>query len=152
MKNISKIALFLDIDGVLNQYNIDSRKYKLKKHQDYNMKPYKKKILKLTKLIKRYNIHVYIFSAWRQKELEEYLPFKIYGDTRKWAENVIEISKEYKHNLIIDDEIQYKTRIFGHERIPLPENIILHKPYYEFGLINKDFRKLEHILENLIKL
>jgi hypothetical protein len=150
MKNISKIALFLDIDGVLNQYNIDSRKYRYKKSYNHTFEPFKKKILKLAKLVKKYNIHVYIFSAWTQKELEEYLPFKIYGDTRKWAENVIEISKEYKHNLIIDDEIQYQKRIFGHERISLPENIILHKPYYDLGLINKDFRKLEHILENFI--
>ena len=150
MKNTSRVALFLDIDGVLNQYNIDSRKYRDKKSYEHTFEPFKKKILKLTKLVKRYNIHVYIFSAWTLKELEEYLPFKIYGDTRKWAENVIEISKEYKHNLIIDDEIRYQTRIFGHERIYLPENIILHKPYYELGLISKDFRKLEHILENLI--
>src|SRR5574344_1803919 len=98
MNNInSKICLFLDIDGVMNQYRRCERIRRCRsKKIDWSkcFDPFPKKVQRLSKLIKEFNIDVYIFSAWTQKELEGFFPFKIAGDTCKNINIVNKISKE----------------------------------------------------------
>lgn len=152
----NKICLFLDIDGVLNQYRISERVRRYKKHTKNNFSnetnefnPYPKKVQRLTKLVKKYNIDVYIFSSWSQEKLKNYLPFEIKGDTGKYATSVENIMKNYKHSLLIDDELN--GNIYGHERVPIPDNLITHQPNWNFGLVLKDFQKIEKILNKMLK-
>lgn len=144
--NGKNIALFLDVDGVLNQYRVSERIKRFKIGYDYTFQPFSKKVLRLAKLVNKYNLDVYLFSAWTIDDLQRYLPFKIKGDTRKWACNVNDISKEYKHSILIDDEVQGLFNNVG-ERYDLDSTIITYQPNYNFGLVLKDFKNIERILK-----
>jgi len=159
-EKIKKIAMFLDVDGVLNQYNINERKrrnkiYK-KSNYDINKKvfaPFNKKILRLYKLIKKYDIEVYLFSAWTKEELEYYLPnkFKLYfkEDTYKYISNMNKIAMNYENSLLIDDEASsIKEKGLKGEKCNIYKNIMMYQPDGNYGLIKKDFRNLEKILAN----
>jgi hypothetical protein len=154
MKNI---VLFLDVDGVLNQYDRHERirRHKLHKKADFSMEtdsfnPFIKKVLRLTKLVKKYKIDVYVFSAWTAKNLQPHLPFKLTGDSNKWISTMNEISAEYKHAIVIDDEISViSDRGCKGEDIKIDSNIITFQPYYQFGLVKKDFVKLDYIFQNM---
>ena len=147
---MSKIAMFLDVDGVLNQYRISERKRRMRTMGYANtFEPFPKKIIKLAKLIKKYNIDVYVFSAWTIKDLQPHLPFILKGDTNKYAENVINIMKEYKYSILIDDELS--SGLFGHERTTIPQNLLTYQPNYNYGLIQKDFKKINNLLKGLNK-
>jgi len=157
MKNI---VLFLDVDGVLNQYNHHERirRYKIHRLNNFSTKtdtfnPFKKKVLRLSKLVKKYNIDVYVFSAWTIKKLQIHLPFKLIKDTHKWACNVNSISKNYRFSVLIDDEVSSfinKKEIEEYEkgRYILDKNIITYQPNYKFGLVKKDFIKLDRLFKS----
>ena len=141
------IAIFLDIDGVLNQYNINERKRRTRtKGFDRAFDPFKKKVLRLAKLVKKYDIHIYIYSAWTQEDLEVFLPFKIYGDTYKQIERVNEISKNYDYNILIDDEITHIQDLGL-----LKSRVILYGVNYQYGLIKDDFIRLNNIINTIRK-
>jgi len=152
-----KIAIYLDVDGVLNQYDHHERirRYKIHKKAKFSSKtdvfnPFQKKVLRLYKLIKKYNVDTYVFSAWTLKDLQLHVPFKLLGDTCKWANQVNEISKNYSFNLLIDDEvssfINREEKDYEKGRYKLNKNIITYQPHYNFGLVKKDFKNLERIL------
>jgi len=151
---MNKIAVYLDVDGVLNQYNTNQRIYRKKKHGWGGiMNPFPKKILRLNKLIKKYNIDVYLFSAWTIDDLQPFLPFSIKEDTNKMAKNINRISKNYDFNLVIDDEISAiinrpEIKSYDIGRYKLDSNIKTYQPNLEFGLVKKDFRNLERILND----
>jgi hypothetical protein len=154
---MNNIVLFLDIDGVLNQYNIHERirRYKIHKKDNFSKKtdvfnPFPKKVLKLFKLIKKYNIDIYVFSAWTQEDLETHLPFELKGDTGKLIKNLNEISKTYKYSILIDDELFAIEKIgVKGQNIRLNKNLIKYQPNLKYGLVNKDFIKLEKIFKKL---
>jgi len=138
---MNKIAIYLDVDGVLNQYDSNQRIYRKKKHGWGGiMDPFPKKVLRLNKLIKKYNIDVYLFSAWHTEELQPHVPFKIKGELYK-LDKLFEIMKvDYDLNILIDDEAD-------HYNVPKDFKII--QPYYEYGLVKKDFRNLERIINGI---
>ena len=150
MKNI---VLFLDVDGVLNQYDNHERmkRYKISEKDGFSeetdeFNPYQKKVKRLAKLVKTFNIDVYVFSAWTEGNLQPHLPFKLKGDTGKWIKNVNKIAEDYKYSILIDDEISailLNGTNCSEER--LNENILTYQPYFNHGLVSKDFRKLEKI-------
>ena len=145
---MNKIVLFLDIDGVLNQYRICERIKRNKRVGWSNaFNPFPKKVKRLAKLIKKYNLDVYVFSAWTQNKLQQHLPFKLKGDTGKYAVRVEEIIKKYDKALLIDDELI--NNLYGHERKEIPENLNTYQPNYNFGLVLKDFKKIDNILKQL---
>ena len=146
--NEKNIALFLDVDGVLNQYRASERRRRFKISYNYTFQPFHKKVLRLSKLVKKYNLDVYLFSAWTIEDLQIHLPFKIKGDTRKWACNVNDISKKYKHSILIDDEVSGFINKTG-ERYDLDSAIITYQPNYNFGLVLKDFKNIERILKEI---
>jgi len=149
---MKKIALFLDVDGVLNQYRRSERIRRHRIDYDFCFAPFKKKVARLTKLVKKYNIDVYVFSAWTEENLQSHLPFKLSGDTLKWIKNVNKQAEEYEHSLLIDDEISPKMgkeNGYGGEQVVLTENIITYKPHNNFGLVLKDFKKIDRILKEL---
>ena len=130
-------------------YRNDEIKRKYEKFKkgllDYNyiLRPYPKKIERLNKIIQKYNLDVYIFSAWTQEELENIYPFKISGDTNKNTKKVIEILSNYDIAIMIDDEVSYYKNDF----ICIEEKISFLQPYYEEGMVLKDFKKLENIIK-----
>lgn len=149
------IALFLDVDGVLNQYLISERKrrYKIHKRNTYSKEtdvfnPFQKKVLRLAKLVKKYKIDVYVFSAWTIEDIQPHLPFKLKGDVRKRAERVANIMNKYDKCILIDDELS--GDIFGIERVPIPKEIITYQPDWKYGLVLRDFKKIEKIIEELV--
>jgi len=144
-----KIVLFLDVDGVLNQYRRSERIRRHKIDYDFCFAPFKKKVKRLAKLVKRYDLDVHVFSAWREKDLQPHLPFKLCGDTLKWVENVHEVSKEYKHSILIDDEVTHYRKA-GKDNEMLNDNIITYQPHYLYGLVLKDFQKLDKIIKKAI--
>ena len=144
-------AIFLDVDGVLNQYNHHERKRRHRIHKASGFKeeldtfnPAKKKIQKLASIVKRHSVDVYIFSAWSSERLQPFLPFTLKGDTIKRMTNVIDLMTQYKQNILIEDE--YKTELFGKDRLPLPKGLTLMKVNGDFGMIKKDFVKLNNFL------
>lgn len=142
-----KICLFLDVDGVLNQYRISERirrcqNSKIGRSKCFN--PYPKKVKRLSSIINKYNIDVYIFSAWRKEELEKLVHFKLLGDTRKSIEAVNSIAKSYDYSILIDDEYSALIKRYG-----TPEVDKFFQPNYEFGLCKKDFRLLKLYLKGL---
>jgi len=144
-------ALFLDVDGVLNQYDNAQRKQLYRKYvrSKFDPKfdvfnPYSKKVFRLSKLIKKYNFDVFLFSAWTIRDLQPFVPFEILSDTRKSSESVIEIMAEYDNALLIDDELS--SGLFGYERSQIPSNLITYQPNYKYGLVLRDFKKLEYVL------
>jgi len=154
---LKNIVLFLDVDGVLNQYDHHERirRHKLHKKAGFSMEtdsfnPFIKKVLRLTKLVKKYNIDVYVFSAWTAKNLQPHLPFKLTGDSNKWISNMNEIAEEYKHAIVIDDEISViSEKGCKGEDVRIDKNIITYQPYYKLGLVKKDFNNLNHIFKNM---
>lgn len=135
-----KIAIFLDVDGVLNQYRISERKRRLKtKGKNKIFDPFPKKIKRISKYVTKYNIDVHLFSAWSKEKLMNFLPFNIIEDTRKSEDKINEISRKYKLSIIIDDEISHYKNINA--------NIIKIQPDYIFGFIKKD----ELILKKILK-
>lgn len=155
---MNKIALFLDVDGVLNQYRVSERlkRHKIYKKSGFDKKydcfnPFRKKVLKLSKLIKKYNMDVYIFSAWTKEDLVQYLPFEIKGDTRKWISNVNKVSERYTNCLLIDDEISIiLERGCKGEILNFNSNIKMYQPNWEFGLVKKDFKKIDKIMKGMM--
>lgn len=143
-----KTVLFLEIDGVLNQYRncervrrCHSKKIGRSKHFD----PYPKKVLRLSKLVRKYNIDVFVFSAWTKSRLEKFLPFDLVGDTRKNISKLNDIAKGYERSILIEDEVRgdlYKGYTFEVDKIILP--------HYKFGLVLKDFKVLERYLKDRI--
>jgi len=147
----NKSVIILDIDGVLNQYNHHERKRRHKIHKASGFKdsldtfnPAKKKILKLSAIVKRYNVDVYVFNAWSLERLQLFLPFTLKGDTIKLMSNVIDIMVDYDRNILIEDE--YKPELFGKDRLPLPKGLILMKINDDFGMAKKDYTKLDRLL------
>jgi hypothetical protein len=155
---MNNIAIYLDVDGVLNQYDVHERlrRHKIHKRNKFSKEtdtfnPFGKKVLRLYNLIKKYQIDVYVFSAWRLEDLQPHLPFKLMGDTRKWANQVNEISKNYTFNLLIDDEVSSfinrpENTQWELGRYKLNKNILTYQPNYNFGLVKKDFKTLKRIL------
>lgn len=149
-----KGVLFLDVDGVLNQYRHCERKKRYHRYlksdtiTNDGFDPYPKKVMRLAKLVKKYNLDVYVFSAWTDENLQPHLPFKLSGDTGKWAKNVHEIAKDYDYSLLIDDEI-HSNRIIGKERMGLDDSIVSYQPNWWYGLVLKDFKKIDKILKDL---
>lgn len=152
-------ALFLDVDGVLNQYNIHERKrrYKIDKQSTFN--PFRKKVLRLSKLIKKFNLDVYVFSAWTLEDVLPHFPKEVHkffkGDTKKWISRMNEISKQYRYSVVIDDELSsYNSKFLEtgkslkDEEVQINSNIIQYQPYYEFGLVKEDFIKIKGILND----
>ena len=152
-----KIALFLDVDGVLNQYRISERIKRYKKHERKGFSeetdcfnPFQKKVLRLNKLIKKYKIDVIVFSAWTEKDLQSHLPFNLKGDASKWISDVNFYAKQYDKCLLIDDEISsILERGCKGEKIKFENNIIFYQPNSDFGLVLKDFKKIENILKGI---
>lgn len=143
---MSKIVLFLDVDGVLNQYDRQARIRRTRTHGFHKaFNPFDKKVLRLARLVKKYNIDVYVFSAWTQENLQEFLPFSLKGDTNKYAETVLTVMKEYDKCILIDDELS--SGLFGHERMVIPKGLITVQPNYDVGMVLQDFKKLEQILK-----
>jgi hypothetical protein len=147
-----KSAIYLDVDGVLNQYNYHERKKRHLVHKASGFKdefdpfnPYLKKIQKLSSIVKRYDVDVYLFSAWSLEKLQPFIPFKLKGDTNKIMSNVIDIMPLYTQNILIEDE--YKMELFGKDRLALPKGLSILKINGEVGMINKDFNKLRSKLE-----
>ena len=141
-----KICLFLDVDGVLNQYRITERiRRNRTKGFNRSFDPFPKKVQRLTKLIQDYDIDVYLFSAWTEKKLSPFITFDIKGDTRKKINLVNEISKGYDHAIIIDDEVSvFKKEPYG----VLDPDIKQFQPNYEYGLITEDFKRIkQHLSE-----
>ena len=142
---MNKIVLFLDIDGVLNQYRncerirrCHSKKIGWSKCFD----PYPKKVLRLARLIKKYNIDVFVFSAWTKSNLEKFLPFNLVGDTRKNISKLNDIAKSYGRSILIEDEVKgYLNKGYPFE----VDKVII--PHYNFGLVLKDFNILERYLK-----
>jgi len=150
---MTKNVLFLDIDGVLNQYRICERIKRYKKHEcdNYSDKtnefnPYPKKVQRLAKLVKKYNLDVYVFSAWTKENLQPFLPFELKGDTGKYASSVQEISENYDVYLLIDDEL---NGVYGHERVKIPDTLLTYQPNWNFGLVLKDFQKIDKLLKKV---
>lgn len=142
-----KICIFLDVDGVLNQYRISER-IRRNRTKGFNkaFTPFPKKVQRLSKLINQYNIDVYLFSAWTEKKLSPHVPFTIKGDTRKDVNRVNEIAKEYMHSIIIDDEVS----VFNKEEYGiLDSSIIQVQPHYNYGLVSKDFKKIKVLLREI---
>jgi len=151
---MNRSAIFLDVDGVLNQYNHHERKRRHKIHKASGFKeeldtfnPSKKKILQLSALVKRYNVDVYTFSAWSSERLQPFIPFILKGDTIKRMTNVMELMSNYSKNILIEDE--YKTELFGKDRLPLPKGLTLMKINGEFGMIKSDYSKLNRLLKGV---
>ena len=148
------IVLFLDVDGILNQYDISSR-IRRKRTKGYSniFNPFKKKVQRLSKLVKKYNMDVYLFSAWTEDKLKEFIHFELKGNTFKWAKNVNKIFKDYKHGIIIDDEISEidnpKRIETDKDRYQKNKKIIRYQPLYNFGLVKDDFQKLNRILKRM---
>jgi len=141
-----KTALFLDVDGVLNQYNIHQRIRRKRTHGLSKMfDPFPKKVQRLSKLVKKYNIDVYVFSAWTIKNLQPFLPFTLSGDTRKYADDVEDIMKDYNKCILIDDEVSWG--IYGRERKAIPKDLEVINIDGDYGMILNDFKKLERILK-----
>lgn len=142
------IVLFLDVDGVLNQYDRHERIRRCKKvkYKSECFNPFTKKVLRLSKLVKRYNIDVYVFSAWELVDLQEFLPFKLKGNTRKNIENVNNLSLQYKHSILIDDELSAYEDRYG--KIKVDKKL---QPYYEYGFCKKDYVILENYLKMLLR-
>lgn len=148
------IALFLDVDGVLNQYRRSERirRHKIEKRNNFKdeydtFKPFQKKVLRLAKLVKKHNIDVYVFSAWTIENLQPHLPFKLLGDTRKNGSDVNEIAKQYKHNILVDDEASV---IFDNgERYNIDKSIKMYQPHYDYGLVLKDFKNIDKLIKKL---
>ena len=147
-------AIFLDIDGVLNQYNHHERKRRHNIHKASGFKeeldtfnPAKKKIQQLSAVVNRYNVDVYVFSAWSSERLQPFLPFTLKGDTIKRMTNVIDLMVKYKQNILIEDE--YKTELFGKDRLPLPKGLTLMKINGDFGMVKKDYTKLNRLLKGV---
>lgn len=141
------ICIFLDVDGVLNQYRISERIRRNRTH-GFNkaFTPFPKKVQRLSKLIEQYNIDVYLFSAWTEKKLKPHVPFTIKGDTNKNVERVNEIAKSYTHSIIIDDEVS----VFRDEKYGILDPAIIQiQPQYEYGLISEDFRRIKLLLSEL---
>lgn len=142
-----KICLFLDIDGVMNQYRhserirrCHSKKIGWSKCFD----PYPKKVQRLTKLIKKYNIDVFIFSAWTKNNLIPFFKFDIKGDTRKSIAELNDIAKNYDISILIEDEVlgyKHKGYTFEVSKIFIP--------HYDFGLVKKDFNKIKNYLKDI---
>ena len=131
-----RIALFLDIDGVLNQYDNHERRNRYRKYinsgclkENDSLNPYPKKVQRLARLVKKYNLDVYLFSAWTEDDLQPFLPFKLVGDTNKWVKNVHEVSKDYDASLLIDDEL---PAYIGKGKDKLNEDILTYQPNYNF--------------------
>ena len=153
---MNDIVLFLDVDGVLNQYDNHERirRHNIHKKNGFSAEteefnPYPKKVKRLSKLVKKFNIDVYVFSAWTEENLQPYLPFKLKGDTGKWIENVNKIAGNYKFSILIDDEISailLNGTNCSEER--LNKNILTYQPYFNHGLVSKDFRELEKIFSS----
>lgn len=148
MNNLTpRICLFLDIDGVMNQYRHCERIRRCHSKKIGRSKcfaPFPKKVQRLSKLIKKYNIDVYIFSAWTQKELEKFFPFNISGDTRKSVSEINRISKDYDVSILIEDEVigyTNKGYVFEVSKIFIP--------HYDFGLVKKDFNNIKNYLKGL---
>jgi len=154
----NKIVLFLDVDGVLNSYDIPIRirRHKIHKKAGFSKEtdefnPFQKKVLRLAKLVKKYNIDVYVFSAWTDYNLQPHLPFKLKGDTGKYIDRMNKISKEYKHSILIDDEIiSIGQRGVKGQDIRFEKNITLFQPKYDKGLVRKDFIKLDKIFQEMM--
>ena len=141
-----KTVLFLDVDGVLNQYNIPQRIRRKRTHGFSKMfDPFPKKVQRLSKLVKKYNIDVYVFSAWTIDNLRPFLPFTLSGDTRKYANDVEEIMKDYDKCILIDDEVSWG--IYGHERKPIPKDLEVINIDGDYGMVLEDFKKLERTLK-----
>jgi predicted PilT family ATPase len=148
---MSTIALFLDVDGVLNQYRVSERIRRFKIGYDYTFQPFKKKVLRLSKLVKKYNIDVYVFSAWTEDDLQKYLPFRLKGDTKKWISHMNEVSESYKHSIVIDDEIStIATHGCKGEDVRLNANIVKYQPHSSYGLVLKDFKNIDKILKGTV--
>lgn len=135
-----KIALFLDIDGVLNQYRHSERikRFENPKYKD-EFDPYPKKILRLYKVLKKYNIDVHLFSAWTKEDLDTIVPFEILTDTGKYTENVNKISLDYDLSILLDDEACCYT---------VNDNIIKLQPNYLFGFTLQTQKDLIKIIED----
>jgi len=144
---MKKTALFLDVDGVLNQYRRCERIRRHKIDYDYTFRPFRKKVIRLAKLVKKYNLDVFVFSAWTIENLQPHLPFELKGDTRKWSERVLDIAKNYDTSILIDDELS--SGLFGHERTEIPKELIIYQPHYDFGLVLEDFKKIDKMLKEL---
>ncbi len=145
---MSEIALFLDVDGVLNQYNNHERMRRFKIGYNCTFEPFQKKVLRLAKLVKKYNLDVYVFSAWAIEDLQPHLPFQLKGDTRKWVKNVHEIATQYQYSLLIDDEVSCYCEI-GKDQKQLDNSIHIYQPDYNYGLVLKDFKNIDRILKGL---
>lgn len=145
---MNKIAMFLDVDGVLNQYSVHERLRRNRLVFNSAFTPYPKKIARLSKLVKKYNIDVYVFSAWSIEKLQPHIPFKLCGDTYKYAGNLMRISRSYDFSLVIDDELS--SGLFGKERMTIPYWIKQYQPNHLYGLVKDDFRKLELIIKKLV--
>ena len=145
MNCVNKIVLFLDIDGVLNQYRHCERvrRCHLKKiGWSKCFDPYPKKVIRLSRLVKKYNIDVFVFSAWTKSSLEKFLPFNLVGDTRKNISNLNYIAKSYERSILIEDEVRgYLNRGYTFE----VDKVII--PQCDFGLVLKDFKILERYLK-----
>ena len=146
-QNKKCIALYLDVDGVLNQYRECERMRRFKIGYEHTFNPFQKKVLRLAKLVKKYDIDVYVFSAWSFDDLQPHLPFKLKGDTHKWACTVNEIAEGYKYNLLIDDEVSGFIHKKG-ERYELDSKVDTYQNNYLFGLVLEDFKKIERILQS----
>jgi len=147
-------AIFLDVDGVLNQYRAHERIKRYKKYKRNNFKkeyncfnPYPKKVTRLARLIKKYNIDVFVFSAWKLEKLQPHLPFKLKGDTNKLISNVNLISLNYDYSIVIDDEISVilKKGCKG-QNIRINSYIHTYQPNGDYGLVKQDFAKLKNLI------
>jgi hypothetical protein len=143
-----KGVLFLDVDGVLNQYNRAERIRRVRTKGFMEcLDPFQKKVKRLHKLVKKYNLDVYVFSAWNKEDLQFHLPFELKGDTRKRGDTTNEISLRYDFSILVDDEA---SAIFDKkDRYNLSKDIILYQPNGDFGLVLVDFIKLDNILSKV---
>ena len=136
-------CIFLDVDGVLNQYNREERMRRVRtKGFSGAFNPFPKKVQRLHKIIIEFNIDVYLFSAWTTEKLSEFVRFNITEDTRKDVERINEISKQYKKAILIEDELL-------HFEDKLDVGILTLQPNYDYGLVLSDFHKLKRLLEDI---
>lgn len=140
-----KIAIILDIDGVLNQYRKSERIRRHKKLEYLQIfAPYPKKVNRLNRLIKKYNIDIFLFSAWSKQEIEDCTSLSIKIDTRKSVDTVNTYTRGYSEIIFIEDEPKsyIEQGLFYTKLI---------QPNYEFGMVLKDFVRLENYLKEITK-
>ncbi len=112
---------------------------------------FSQKSFAVSKIGKKYNLDVIVFSAWNIEKLQPYLPFELKGDTSKWISKVNFYAKQYDKCLLIDDEISaILEKGCKGEVIDFENNIQFYQPKWEYGLVKKDFLKLNKLLKGMI--